>query len=265
MSREDRPVGIDDIHALVDGRLTPERRCLVEAHLETHPDDAARAEIYRRQNAEMRRLYDPVLTEPVPLRLLARRAERLAASGEAARFKPSPLRMLAGVVWLLVGVATGWVAHERLAPRHTAALRPPVVQEAVAAHLVYAPEIRHPVEVAADQSDHLFKWLSNRLGAPVRAPSLQAAGFHLVGGRLLPAARGPAALFLYENPSGDRLTLYVATAADNRDTAFRYAQAEGAAAVWWVDGPLAYALAGQADNQTLQRVAHLAHAGLTGG
>lgn len=41
---------------------------------------------------------------------------------------------------------------------------------AAVAYAVYSPEKRHPVEVGADQEQHLVNWLSKRLGAILKAP-----------------------------------------------------------------------------------------------
>jgi anti-sigma factor RsiW len=49
------------------------------------------------------------------------------------------------------------------------------------AHAAYVPEVRHPVEVAASEQQHLIAWLSKRLSRPLRAPSLDAAGYQLLG------------------------------------------------------------------------------------
>ena len=98
-------------------------------------------------------------------------------------------------------------------------------QQAASAHVVYTPEVLHPVEVGADQEAHLVKWLSKRLGADIKAPSLVSVGYQLLGGRLLPGDSGPAAQFMYNNESGKRLTLYVRTKAkDNEATEFRFEQ-----------------------------------------
>src|SRR6185295_12547560 len=45
---------------------------------------------------------------------------------------------------------------------------------------------------------HLLPWLSRRVGTPLRAPDLASFELKLLGGRLLPGPRGPAALFMYE-------------------------------------------------------------------
>lgn len=52
-----------DLHALVDGEISAERRRKIEDHLLQHPEDAAQVENWRRQNAALRALYAPVAKE----------------------------------------------------------------------------------------------------------------------------------------------------------------------------------------------------------
>src|SRR5204863_1436 len=81
-----------------------------------------------------------------------------------------------------------------------------LARRAAVAHAVYSPEVRHPVEVGADDEQHLLTWLSKRLGAKVRAPKLDEVGMSLVGGRLLPGDSGPVAQFMYQSQNGRRAT-----------------------------------------------------------
>ena len=94
-------------------------------------------------------------------------------------------------------------------PDTLATAEPRFVRDAVIAHAVFVPEVRHPVEVTAKDEAHLVQWLTRRLGAPVKAPVLQAEGFRLLGGRLLSGTEAPRAQFMYEDANGRRLTLYV--------------------------------------------------------
>jgi anti-sigma factor RsiW len=184
----------------------------------------------------LHQLYDPVLEEPVPERLRARvaRPRRWRAASIAAG-------------WIALGLATGivagWQLHAWRAGTPPQAEVPGFVKRAAVAHAVYSPEVRHPVEVGADQEEHLVAWLSKRLGSPLRAPKLEDAGYFLVGGRLLPGESGPVAHFMYQSKQGTRITLYVRTyPAGNNETAFRYA-AEGSVKVfYWIDRKLGYAL-----------------------
>jgi anti-sigma factor RsiW len=242
-----------DLQSFVDGATTPARQREVETYLAEHPEQAARVAAYRGQVAALHARFDGVLGEPVPRRL------RLAME---RRGRPNRLlRVAAAGGWLAVGVAAGWIGRgaEVAAPPRTVQL----VRDAALAHAVYVPEVRHPVEVAADQEQHLIGWLSKRLGGEVRPPALGELGYELVGGRLLPGASGPAAQFMYQDASGHRLTLYVRTgASENRQTAFQFAQ-EGALRVfYWADGPFGYALTGDIEREPLLRVANTVYAQL---
>lgn len=234
----------NDLHAYVDDRLDAAARRAVEAQLAESAEDAARAQAYREQNAALRAMFDPVLGEPVPERL-----RRVDASRRSARFA-----VAAG--WLIVGIFSGWIAHAlvgtRGAPTPTSFAR-----QAAMAHIVYSPEVRHPVEVGADQQEHLVSWLSKRLDAKLKAPVLSGEGFELVGGRLLPGEQGAVAQFMYQDARGKRLTLYVSRlAGGQRDTAFRFAQEDRIAVFYWIDGALGYALSADLPKQDLLAIAN---------
>lgn len=251
-----KPVTDADLHAYVDGRLDPERLVEVEAYLSEHPSEAARVQAYRDQVRGMHALFDPVLQEPVPDVLYAPRgATRLRASGRVRQYAAV---LLAAVI----GGAVGWSVRTPL--EEHLVVETSLARQAAVAHVVYAPDVRHPVEVTADQEGHLVQWLSRRVGTPLRAPHLGAVGYELVGGRLLPGASGPAAQFMYQDSDGRRLTLYVRPVeAGSKESAFRFAQERGVGVFYWVESRLAYALSGELDKQQLLRVAHAVHEALS--
>ncbi|HTE15841.1 MAG TPA: anti-sigma factor, partial [Burkholderiales bacterium] len=166
-----------------------------------------------------------------------------------------------GVIGGLIGVVSGWKLHEgQMLSDNNARAAPAFARQAAVAHVVFSPEVRHPVEVGADQEAHLVAWLSKRLGTPLRVPHLGEQGFSLVGGRLLPGQpddRLPVAQFMYQDSKGFRLTLYVrADAASSRETAFRFAQEKNVRVFYWVDQKLGYALSGEIEKAELLRVAN---------
>jgi anti-sigma factor RsiW len=245
-----------ELQAWADGRLEASRRAVVDVWLAAHPEEAERAAAYRSQNEELRAHYDAVLQEPVPARL-----ERAARRG--ARWRT--LGLAAG--WALLGIAVGAVAGWQLravqapAPRASQPEAPPIVRRAALAHATYAPEVRHPVEVGADQEQHLVAWLSKRLGSQVRAPKLDGEGMALVGGRLLPGETGPVAQFMYQCARGRRVTLYVRTEApDHRETAFRYARESNVRVFYWIDRTFGYALSSaDLEREELLKLANVAY------
>ena len=254
------PIGEDDLHAHTDSRLAGPRRIEVESWLGQHPQEAGQIAAWRAQNALLHRAYDNILDAPLPARLLD-------ASRPVAAAHPWSWRIAAAVGWLAIGGAIGfWIRGDAGFSADTRSLAS-LPRQAAIAHAVYSPEVRHPVEVGADQEAHLAAWLSKRLGAPLKPPHLENAGYALVGGRLLPgegAAGGRAvAQFMYQTANGQRLTLYVRNDATGpRETAFRTAQEGGVRVFYWLDGRFGYALSGETSSFTsaeLQRVATLVY------
>ncbi|HYM32024.1 MAG TPA: anti-sigma factor [Candidatus Cybelea sp.] len=249
MSRAPERFDENDVHAFVDGQMEPERRAAFEKRLAADPALAHLVAAYQRQNAALHAVFDPVLGEPVPAALRRR---------PPGRWRVFAARAAAAIVLVAIGAGGGWLAGRTSMPvtsPATASLE--FAERAAAAHAVFAPEVRHPVEVAAPQEDHLVAWLSKRLGANVKAPALGEAGFTLVGGRLLPDESSPAAQFMYEDRQGRRVTLYMRTNPSGRhETAFRWVTAQGVTVCYWIDGTFGYAIAG--DNVSREEIEHIA-------
>lgn len=272
----------DEILAWVDERASGESSARVEAWLAQ--DAEARSEVlaWRAHARALAGLGREVLDESVPRCLLdaARGAPAGASadapgSADASASAPGAgggpafrglLPWLAAASIAVLAWSAGWLSHGWLGQADTAPVAatpdvrslaggrtpPSFVRDAVAAHAVFVPEVRHPVEVAATQHEHLVQWLSKRLGARLTVPSLDAAGWSLVGGRLLPGEDGARAQFMYEDATGARITLYLADAGSaSRDTAFRFETEGGVSAFYWVDGRFGYALAGQLERAAM--------------
>jgi anti-sigma factor RsiW len=262
------PITDTDLHAWLDGELTPERRAEVEAWLHTHPEDAARVRLWAADRDVLRLQFEALLAEPVPQRL------RDVVSGGAARPAGPPwLRWAAALALFAVGGVVGagvmWRSQSDAVAAAVAAARAgPAAggwtQRAVVAHSVYVPEVRHPVEVRA-QEEHLSRWLTKRLDVDVKLFDLRAQGFELVGGRLLPDAAGPSAQLMYEaiaQPTAAnvassaavarpaRVTVYLRKPDDTTSAEFRYEQRGELGMFYWVEGasehgkPCGYALVG---------------------
>jgi anti-sigma factor RsiW len=250
------PINEDDLHAWADNRLDAVRRAEVEAWLASQPEARAEAEAWRAQNAAMRKSFDKVLQEPVPSRLI-----NAARGSRFWRPQFSLHGVAAAAAWLVVGGAIGFGVRGMHLPEEGAAA---FAHQAAIAHAVYVPEVKHPVEVTADQEAHLVQWLSKRLGTNLRIPQLNDAGYALVGGRLLPGggdpgAAGPVAQFMYQAGNGQRLTLYVRRNASQTGTGFRYMRDGKLDVFYWVDDGLGCAMSGEVGKAELLHVATLAY------
>lgn len=250
-----RSVSDVELHAYLDGEMSEGDSEGMREWLEEHPEAAQRMMQHRAIGEEMHRAYDTVLSEPVPERLQAVLADR--------RLQPrrwGPMRLAAAIAFLALGALAGFVAG-RL-PFGPGSSQPDFVANALGAHAVFVPEVRHPVEVTASDRDHLEKWLSKRLGARLVAPGLADQGFTLVGGRLLADGASPAAQLMYEDTGGRRLTLFIVKADVDGQTALRYAASGIYSALYWIDRPLGCAIVGNLPREQLQSIATRAYAAL---
>jgi len=242
------PITDADLHAYVDGALEPARRNEVEQWLTSNPEAAATVRRYQEMNRELRALYDPVLAEPLPPRLHVR-SRRLPWAAAAA-----------GVACMAIGVVLGWTLKPEPELLFTHSIEQQLVRPAAFSHRIYSAEKIHPVEVRADQEQHLVQWLSRRLNTDLTAPNLSAQGYVLVGGRLLPSTDRMAAQFMYENPRGVRVTLYLRRGAwENSESGFRYFESADANTFYWVDGPFGYALSGNISRAELLALSEAAY------
>lgn len=237
-----------ELQAYVDKQLGDTRRAQVERWLEEHPEEAATVAHYQAQMRAIHDAFEPLLSRPA-----GDRFRNLERTGQGS----ARVWQIAAVVALLVGAGGGWFANEFTDAERNADFA--LAHGAVVAHRTYEREVRHAVEVPANEEKHLIAWLSKRLDAPLRAPDLTARGFQLVGGRMLPAESGPAAQFMYENDAGDRLTLYVERNRTGDETSFRFAAEDEISAFYWKDGPLAYALIGRAGREDLLGLARVTY------
>jgi len=129
-------------------------------------------------------------------------------------------------------------------------------QQALASHVVYGADRRHPIEVSASERDHLTQWLSNRLQRSIALPDLSAAGFTLIGGRLLATEQGgAAALFMYEDARGKRMSLLMRPMSADLHVPIVDWDRNEVNACSWIDKGIGYALLGAVPDDELDRIA----------
>ena len=253
-----RSIEEDDLQAWVDRRLTPKDNEAVEAYFAAHPESRARWSQYAEQREELRAAFAGPAEKMMPARL---RIARLLAEQRRRRHRRLG-RVAAAVALLIAGGIGGWGARDllpALTSPASAVLASAVFDDAIAAHRTFSVETRHPVEVGANEEAHLVQWLSKRLGHRLIVPGLNALGFQLMGGRLLPADSGPAALFMYEDGKGTRLSCYYLVVDVAGETEFQFREQNGISAFYWVDDGLAYAIAANVPRGPLLKIAEIVY------
>ncbi|RKP44192.1 anti-sigma factor family protein [Trinickia fusca] len=239
------PIDLTTLGAFVDNELPAAQSAQVRAHLEHDGEARARAQSWQALTGALRTLceaheHEHSPTSPV---IVVRKRSSM------------PHRMALAACWAVVGAGLG-VALGTFAPRWLPGSAEPAAfaRRADIAYAVYAPEERHPVEVAASEESHLRAWLSKRLERPVSIPSLSEYGYTLVGGRLLPGETGPAAQIMYENADGARLTLYVTNTPPN-EAAVQLLRDGNRRTFYWVIDRTGYALSGSIAEPKLRAIA----------
>lgn len=252
----------DDFQAFVDGQLPPDACRAVMTYLAAHQGESERMSEYHQMSEELHRQFDEVLYEPLPKRLKVDTYRDNRSFAEQIRswfdidMRTFAIRFAAVAVLMTASGGTGWwlkagdIESQQVTPAMSFA------RQAARAHMLFAPDLRHPVEFGADQRDNLTLWLTERLGDQVYTPRLQDIGFGLVGGRLLPAADLAAAQLMYESPDDRRITLYIrerwqAPMTTANEGSVSYFGEGGLSMVYWIEGPFAYALIGELNREEL--------------
>jgi len=247
----------DDLHAYADGQLPPARVSAFEAALAANPELSAQVAAIRAQNDALRSALDAVLAEPIPPALL-RAASPPSRLGGVLPVARRHRAWLAAAASLAIGIAVGWFGRTLDVERQGTPVTFP--REAAYTHALYAADVNRPVEVWANEEKRLVTWLTKRLGHPVHAPDLNALGYTLVGGRLVAGNRKPTAMFMYENPDRQRLSLQVRWQDRHAsDTAFRYAVEDGVGVFYWIDDNCSYAISGSVDRAQLLALARVVY------
>ncbi|MBV8336109.1 MAG: anti-sigma factor, partial [Alphaproteobacteria bacterium] len=172
----DRPVDEGDLHARIDGLLPRHSAAAFDDYLAANPEAQARFSQYAKQRQALRAAFAAQAGGPIPDRLRVARIRE-----ERRRRRHRRLVQIAAALGLLIlGGVAGWAARDASGPILASASGTAagvITADAIAAHRTFSVEVRHPVEVNADQEAHLVQWLSKRLGRDLIVPDLASAGF----------------------------------------------------------------------------------------
>jgi len=254
----------DKLSAWLDDALTADQRAQMDAWLRDHPDDAARVRLWAADRDAVRARLASAIEDPVPTRL-----EQVVWNHAPATAPRGWLRWAAAAVLFVAGGVAGAGGMWRLLQDDAGPLAAGSGWEhrALAAHAVYVPEVRHPVEVSVQaatpqdsraQEEHLARWLTKRIDRPVKLFDLRSLGYELVGGRLLPEPNGACAQLMYQKTgeaSPQRVTVYLRKPDADTPAAFRYERRGELGMFYWVEGSTGYALVGSLSRDELLKLA----------
>lgn len=248
MTQGSRPIGDDDIQAFIDGRLAPARQREVETFLASEPALWSRVEQFRADAQALRAATQRRSTEPIPASLRLSEVRRRRAAGSLAFHR----RIAAGICIFALGAVLGMALPRQEAETPTAR---PQMTDAVVAFRAFSGGAGDAIEVPAAQTVALKRMISHHLRQDVAIPDLSELDLTFRGGRLLASDEGPGGMFVYDEPSGGQVALYVKTLASPRKAALASRRDGDLVAYFWFTGALGYAVLGAPGSTFVKRAA----------
>lgn len=250
----------EDLNAFIDGELDPSRQDEIRLALADHAETAAYVEALRQQDEALRRLGDATLSEPVPERLRA--VVRNDGPPDPPAGTPPAGPAMGGLFsWKGVsalataaaaGLAIGWFGKD-VAMSEPATLLGAYTEQAVLSHRLF--ETNREFDIPADDNGAIVIDDTIRpFSTPVRAPTVPIAGLTPVMVRHVEGDSGNAVHIAYKNGE-DWTSLYIRQHTNDTRLPFRFREQGGYSVLYWLDGPLVYALVGSHGEGPLRTIA----------
>lgn len=249
----------EELSAYLDGELPPDRAREIEGALERDPALQAELESLMMANTSAEQAFAEMLEDPVPAALAA--AIRDAEPARPAN-RPGPpvvrrwVAAASAALALLAGGVGGYVLSGDRGPVQVAAA-PTWLEDIADYHRVYAAQVRHLVEVPADEAAHIQTWLSATVGTEIVIPDLSDAGLTFQGARLLVAAGKPVAQLMFTDAE-DRVVALCAIQSDAPRDGFGRQQIDAFEMVSWGGDGANFVVVGDAGRTDLTQIAERA-------
>ena len=189
-----------DLHAYIDHQLSETDRRVLENWLASHPEEAALIRAWQQDAQHLRAALGGALQQPAN--------PDLDPALIRQRLKHRARRRWASAAVLLMAVSlggvSGWQAREMTWVRSVAPM-----SDALQAYRLIAQQGLLPADFKVDGAGDMQGWLDRYFTQANRLPDLTSAGFRPVSGRLLSTEEGPAAMVMYEDRDGHKVSFYV--------------------------------------------------------
>ena len=229
-----------DLHAYVDHQLTEPDRRQLDIWLAAHPEVAAQVHAWQQDAQHLRAALgaQPAANPDLDPALIRQRLKRQARR----RFASAAVLLLA----VGLGGLGGWQARQ--ATLVTTALP---MTDALQAYRLFAQDQIMPADYQVHDNGDMQAWLDRYFAQAHRLPDLSRAGFNPVSGRLLTTDQGAAAMVLYENPQGRRISFYIRPPGPQNTLLPRGSRsADGLQAEYWSSAGYNYAMVSPEDEPT---------------
>ena len=237
-----------DLHAYVDHQLLDSDRRVLDTYLAAHPDVAAQVHAWQQDAQLLRAALGGALQQPAN--------PDLDPALIRQRLKHQSRRHFATAAVLLIAVSIGgvggWQARQATL---LASLLP--MTDAMQAYRLFAQDNILPADYHVQDGGSMQAWLDRYFRQASRLPDLSSAGYAPVSGRLLTTDQGAAAMVLYEDQQGRRISFYIRPPGpDNGFLPRGSRSADGLQADYWSGGGYNYAMVSPVDQPapTLQKL-----------
>ncbi|VVN20132.1 hypothetical protein PS862_05516 [Pseudomonas fluorescens] len=233
-----------DLHAYVDHQLSDDDRRLLETFLAGNAEVAAQVRAWQQDAQQLRAALGGALQQPAnpdldPVLIRQRRTR------QSRRHLASAAVLLIAVS---VGGVSGWQAREM-----TLVGAPLPMTDALQAYRLIAQQGLLPADYKAGDEGDMQGWLDRYFTQANRLPDLSAAGFKPASGRLLSTEQGPAAMVVYEDRSGHKVSFYVRPPGPKNFLLPRGSRSDGELqAEYWSGGGYNYAMVSPSDTPAAQ-------------
>lgn len=239
-------VGEDDLHALIDGRLAPDRHHDVMGYLSVHEEAAERVNVFMRQRVQLAALRER-LVDAQPTRDIEDLAQALGARVQRHR----RLRRTFGASAIALATAAGLVLAVGLpdgagidSTRVKVATAPPPPRDLIAE----ANQVG-----LADSDAPLLRLQASLSGEAFRKPDLERFGLRFVGSSPMSTAAAPAVRMAYADEQGRPFHLFMGAHASGIGLAASFVPPDHIA-LSWISGPLVVTLIAPKDSPQLAEI-----------
>jgi len=238
---------IDDLELLAyaDGRLEADaaRKSQVEERLSRCPELAERMRAYQAQTKALRKAYDPRMHEPVPHRL------RAALKSRAQPHNQSWAR--AGALALLVAATgvSGWLVGRNDRGIEWSPQR--FLQQSYQGYVGSAGGVQTKRHVTVEP----LGWLSQEVSLSLRLPDLTDRGYAIVDKRTVNDGHHRMIRIVYAAANGSSFSLFLRPRWDERRSRLQMETARDVSLAYWLDGPLASAIASNMSPEETRAIA----------
>jgi len=245
-----------DLHAYVDGKLSPERAAEIEARL---ADDAALNDAVAAWMRDCDLIREAAADEyPPDLRteLLGREfGRRVRARRVRTTLMQPALRQVAASVLIF---ATGWAGHTLYVSgfEGSGPAEPRYVVQATLLGTALENEGVQEFDVSDARIQASLDWVSDQMQRKIESPKLEKLGLQVVGGRLVQGEEGPLAQFTYKTEDDHRITVSM-TPHPESEPRYPYAvrSVYGEPVAYWTSDDMDFSISGEVDPKRLSTLA----------